>query len=89
MDAAEEIDRERSALAMADADIEQGAARIARQQEIVDELRLKGRDAREAGRLLDLLAETLAQWRSHRTLIVQRIAYLETKLAEPRQDDAS
>lgn len=77
MKAESELARERVALVEADRDLLQGERRIAAQERVVRDLRVRGHDSDEAERFLHLLRDTLEQWRGHRALIVQRIAYLE------------
>jgi hypothetical protein len=73
----DELARERIALKRADQDIAEGRIRVRRQEEVVKDLLARAQQAELASHLLDLLRETLTHWETHRTLIVQRIAYLE------------
>jgi uncharacterized coiled-coil protein SlyX len=81
MDFRAELRAERDDLQRCDVRIKEGEARLARQDLIVARLNAAGHDVREAERLLDLMDQTLTQWRSHRLLALQRIAYLEERLA--------
>ena len=72
-----ELEAERRLLVKADADIEAGWTRIRNQQDLVSYLQAVGENTREAERLVLLLKQTLIEWQRHRTLIEQRIAYLE------------
>lgn len=76
-----ELEEERATLDRAERDILDGRGRIARQQATLTDLRAKALDTGHAERLLTLLQETLTQWERHRTLILQRIAYLEARRA--------
>lgn len=73
----EELQSERRQLIKAEADVEQGWARIRNQQDLVSELRMSGHDTRQAERLILLLKQTLVEWERHRSLIEARVAYLE------------
>ena len=86
MEARSELARERAVLVRADRDLLEGRLRVQAQERLMSDLRARGVDLREAERLLRLLRETLQQWRQHRALILQRIAYLEAKAstAPPR-----
>jgi hypothetical protein len=79
-----ELDRERQVLIKADADVIQGEIRVRNQQKLVDRLGGLDRDDAdvvEARRLLQALDDTLLEWEHHRTLIRERIAYLEKQAA--------
>ncbi|MDR5763474.1 hypothetical protein [Caballeronia sp. LZ035] len=71
------IDDEKQVLAKADRDIEQARSRIARQSEIVEELRRDGHNTETAVDLLATLQGTLKAMIEHRQLIVEHIARLE------------
>ncbi|MBR0719579.1 hypothetical protein [Bradyrhizobium liaoningense] len=73
----EQLHAEQRLLQKADADIEEGWRRIRNQEDLVEELQACGHDSRQAERLVDLLKQTLVEWERHRTLIIQRINYLE------------
>ncbi|MBR0850668.1 hypothetical protein JQ543_23205 [Bradyrhizobium diazoefficiens] len=73
----EQLHAEQRLLVKADADIEEGWRRIRHQEDLVRELQAGGHDARHAERLVDLLKETLVEWERHRTLIIQRVDYLQ------------
>jgi hypothetical protein len=77
---AEQLRVERRLLRKADADIEEGSKRLRDQQQLFFDMRAAGHDTSQAERLVDLLEQTLLQWEYHRTLIEQRIAYLEHEL---------
>lgn len=83
MDTRSELTWERATLVKADRDIAQGKERIGRQVDLVDALRGRGEDTREAERLLGLLRDTLAHWERHRTLILQRIDDLAARIDPP------
>ena len=78
-DLAHELESERRLLVKADADIEAGQERLRNQQELLQSLRTSGQNTREAERLVGLMADSLTEWDRHRSLIQQRIAYLETR----------
>ena len=77
---AEQLRSERATLAKADIDIEEGWARLRSQQDLLDWLQRAGHDTEQAERLVGLLKQTLIEWERHRTLIVQRVAYLEERI---------
>ena len=64
----------------ADADINEGWLRIRNQEDLVRELQAGGHDSRHAERLVELLKQTLVEWERHRTLIVQRVNYLQSEI---------
>ncbi|MHC2256098.1 hypothetical protein [Bradyrhizobium embrapense] len=74
---AEQLRSERALLVKAEVDIEEGWKRLRSQQDLVLWLRRAGHDTNEAERLASLLKQTLIEWERHRTLIAQRVAYLE------------
>jgi hypothetical protein len=76
-DRADELRAEKALLIKAERDIEEGWRRLRNQQELSLELQAGGHDTRHAERLIQLLASTLVEWERHRTLIEQRVAYLE------------
>jgi hypothetical protein len=73
----EQLRVEQRLLEKADADIEQGSHRIRDQEDRVRELQAGGHDTRQAERLVGLLKQTLVEWERHRTLIQQRVIYLQ------------
>ena len=76
----EQLHVEQRLLVKADADIDDGWLRIRSQEDLVRELRAGGHDTRQAERLVDLLKQTLLEWERHRTLIVQRVNYLQREV---------
>ncbi|MGY3444768.1 MULTISPECIES: hypothetical protein [unclassified Bradyrhizobium] len=74
---------EQALLVKADLDIEDGWTRVRNQQDLLDWLRMAGHNTEQAERLVSLLKQTLVEWERHRTLIVQRVAYLEGKVTSP------
>ena len=72
---------EQQLLVKADIDIEEGWQRIRNQQDLVDWLQRTGHDTGQAERLVHLLKQTLVEWERHRSLIKQRVAYLEEQVA--------
>lgn len=73
-----ELDAERRLLKKAYVDIEEGWTRLRHQQDRVALLRTAGLGGvPEAEHLLQVMMQTLVEWERHRTLIEQRIAYLE------------
>lgn len=77
MGRAQEIAAEKRQLVRAHVDIEQGRNRLRNQQELLTSLEMSGRNTGEAERLVQLFKRTLLEWERHRTLIEQRIDYLE------------
>ncbi|SAK58392.1 hypothetical protein AWB77_01867 [Caballeronia fortuita] len=75
-----DLEDERDALVRADRDIEDGKARIRRQQEIIRELSSSGHDTTSAVRLLGTLEDTLTAMNDHRLLIVARIEQMRNDL---------
>jgi hypothetical protein len=73
---AEELKSERALLAKADRDIEEGKQRLRRQVDIAARIRDHGQSP-ASDRLISLTSQLLIEWEKHRSLIVQRIAYLE------------
>lgn len=71
---------ERRLLKKADLDIEEGWQRIHRQENRVRDLQAGGYDSQQAERLVDLLKQTLVEWERHRTLIIQRVNYLQQEV---------
>ncbi|MBR1173380.1 hypothetical protein JQ617_05390 [Bradyrhizobium sp. KB893862 SZCCT0404] len=71
---------ERRLLEKADVDIDEGWRRIHTQEDRVRALQAGGHDCRQAERLVDLLKQTLVEWERHRTLIIQRVNYLEQEV---------
>ncbi|MHC2618966.1 hypothetical protein ACVIW2_000998 [Bradyrhizobium huanghuaihaiense] len=71
---------ERRLLKKADLDIEEGWQRIHRQEDRVRDLQASGYDSQQAERLVDLLKQTLVEWERHRTLIIQRVSYLQQEV---------
>ncbi|WP_245326787.1 hypothetical protein [Bradyrhizobium sacchari] len=72
---------EQRLLKKADVDIEEGWHRVHRQEDRVRELQAGGHDCRQAERLVELLKQTLVEWERHRTLIIQRVDYLQQEVA--------
>ena len=75
---AEQLRAEKVLLVKAETDIEDGWKRLRNQQDLLRELRAGGHDTKQAERLVGLMMQTLVEWERHRTLIVERVAYLET-----------
>lgn len=71
---------ERRLLKKADLDIDEGWQRIHRQEDRVRELQAGGHDCQQGERLVELLKQTLVEWERHRTLIVQRVNFLEQEV---------
>ncbi|MBB4367301.1 hypothetical protein GGD63_000070 [Bradyrhizobium sp. cir1] len=71
---------EQRLLAKADLDIEEGWRRIHKQEDRVRDLQAGGYDSGQAERLVDLLKQTLVEWERHRTLIIQRVNYLQQEV---------
>lgn len=63
-------------LAVADRNIAEGEARVDRQLELIERLKMLGADTATADALLDLLRQTLMGWNRERDLI---LATLETQ----------
>ncbi|OKO80224.1 hypothetical protein AC629_27750 [Bradyrhizobium sp. NAS80.1] len=83
----EQLHAEERLLVKADADIDQGWQRIRNQEDLVRELQAGGHDSGHAERLVDLLKQTLVEWERHRTLILQRVNYLQREVdAGPPMD---
>ena len=82
MDVDAALRSERAVLVRADRHIREGETRVGKQEGVVADLQAGRHDAREAERLLDLLRLTLVEWRHHRTLMLERIAYLEARVQE-------
>ncbi|MBV9461768.1 MAG: hypothetical protein JO141_30220 [Bradyrhizobium sp.] len=76
-DPLEQLRAEKALLIKADRDLEEGSRRLLQQQQLLAELQADGHDTKQAARLVLLLQQTLIEWERHRTLIEQRIAYLE------------
>lgn len=76
----QQLRSEQALLVKADIDIEEGWNRIRNQQDLVDWLQKAGYDTEQAERLVNLLKRTLIEWERHRTLIVQRVDYLEEQV---------
>ncbi|MBR0685357.1 hypothetical protein JQ612_14515 [Bradyrhizobium manausense] len=76
----EQLHAEQRLLVKADADIDEGWLRIRNQEDLVQELRAGGHDARQAERLVELLKQTLVEWERHRTLIVERVNFLQREV---------
>lgn len=71
---------ERRLLQKADVDIEEGCQRIRQQEERVRDLQAGGHDSRQAERLVELLKQTLVEWERHRTLIIERVNFLQQEV---------
>lgn len=80
---AEQLGLERQLLVKAETDIEEGWRRLRDQQDLLAWLQGSGHDTQQAEQLVHLLKSTLVEWERHRTLIEQRIAYLESKITGP------
>lgn len=84
----EQLRKEQQLLVKADADIEEGWSRLRNQEDRVRELEAGGYDTRLAQRLVSTLKQTLVEWERHRTLIEQRVNYLqgEVDLVQPKTE---
>ena len=78
-----EIATEKSELERVDAELKLGRNRLQNQRQLVADLRMQGHDVTQAERFAGLLDQTLQQWECHRSLVKQRIAYLEGLNANP------
>lgn len=76
----EQLHAEQRLLVKADTDIDEGWQRIRNQEDRVRELQAGGHDTRQAERLVDLLRQTLLEWERHRTLIIQRVNFLQREV---------
>jgi hypothetical protein len=65
----------RQELAVADRDVADGQARIARQAEILCELDADGQDTTDAQNLLRVLQQSLDAMNAHRQQIVRELSY--------------
>ncbi len=74
---AQQLKTERALLVKAEIDIQDGWMRLRNQEDLLLGLQEAGHDTRQAERLVELLKDTLAEWERHRTLIQERVAYLE------------
>jgi hypothetical protein len=72
-----EIETERRLLREAESDIENGWMRLRDQQDLVRGLNASGHNNPQAERLMSALKRTLVEWERHRSLIEERMAYLE------------
>jgi hypothetical protein len=70
---------ERQHLAKADRNIAAGEKRIARQVELIEEMRATGQGVVEAEKLLAALRQCLETWRVHRDEILRTIIRLESR----------
>ena len=68
---------EKKHLAQADRDIAMGEERIARQAELIEEMRESGQSVIEAEKLLRTLRQCLETWQDHREEILRTIIRLE------------
>lgn len=68
---------ERDLLAKAETDLAQGRLRLRSQQAMLAVLRSGGLDCKEVERLTEVTGQMLVQWERHRSLIEQRILFLE------------
>ncbi len=75
----DEIRAEEQQLGKADVDIDAGRQRLESQQQLIAYLAASGKDTALAERLAALLQDTLAEWQQHRTLMAQRLAYLQER----------
>ena len=78
----EQLRSERALLAKAERDIAQGWLRLRRQQQLVALLRAGRHPSPASDHLLAVTSQVLIEWERHRSLIVQRIAYLEEQILE-------
>jgi len=76
----EQLRAEQRLLVKADLDIDEGWQRIRNQEDLVRELQAGGHDSRHAERLVNLLKQTLVEWERHRTLIIQRVHFLQREV---------
>ncbi|WP_439370905.1 hypothetical protein [Bradyrhizobium sp. DASA03120] len=76
----QQLHDERRLLEKANLDIEEGCQRIHRQEDRVRDLQAGGHDCRQAERLVELLKQTLAEWERHRTLIIERVNFLQQEV---------
>lgn len=76
--------REAEHLAMADRHIAEGERRVSDQAVLVRRLCAKGYDTAVADTLLCTLETTLAEWRAHRALIVQRVEQIDANSSRLR-----
>lgn len=75
-----ELLSEEKQLVKAEIDLQEGRARLRRQQQILRHLRTSGYETTQCERLITLLEETLTEWERHRGLIEERIGYLRNEL---------
>ena len=75
-----QLQAEKTLLIKAETDIEEGWTRLRNQQDLLSELQASGHDTAQAERLVKLMQQTLIEWERHRTLIVERVAFLEGRL---------
>lgn len=76
----EQLHAEQRLLVKADADIDEGWTRIRNQEDLVRDLQAGGHDSQHAERLVELLKQTLVEWERHRSLIIQRVNYLQREV---------
>jgi hypothetical protein len=76
----EQLHTEQRLLDKANTDIDEGWQRIRNQEDLVRELQAGGHDSQHAERLVNLLKQTLVEWERHRTLIIQRVNYLQREV---------
>lgn len=72
-----EIAEERATLVRAGRNIADGQIRMRKQRDLLDRMRARRLDTREAERFAHNLGETLEQWERHHEMIVKRLTYLE------------
>ena len=77
---AEQLQSEQRLLVKAESDLEEGWRRLRDQQDLLCWLQSAGHDTKQAERLVNLLKRTLVEWERHRSLIEQRVAYLEKEV---------
>jgi hypothetical protein len=70
-----DIAREIAQLVVADRHIAEGEARLARQREMIEELRRDGHDTDRAEALLAAFARSLETWRTHRNAIAGSVKW--------------
>ncbi|MDR5763035.1 hypothetical protein [Caballeronia sp. LZ035] len=71
------LQKERSTLEKADADIEQACLRVEQQRTILRMLEIRGHDMVDAAKLLETFLGTVEAMRLHRTAIIHEIERLQ------------
>lgn len=77
---------EETQLRKADADIATGRLRLHNQERLIETLKASEQTTGEAERLAVLLRGVLTEWERHRSLIVQRLAYLGDRLGDATRE---